>query len=662
MNEWAFVGQVATWWDHEFSSHPEWKLDRSEIETPVKMVVGSGRSDIRVVGSGVTYLSGEIRLPDHPMPNPWHPDNLLNAINKAAELGSRWAFTSDCNSLLLIDCSRPGPPVARVVQEIPLVVFQDRAELDSKTFLKKAQLSWVAAIQLIAPIVVGLILPKGLAPDELLVNSLRALLAAPVAAIREELNERRVGDANFADRLVKWMVDEQGWVHVPENWEHEVLRASQLTAYVFGTRLMFYEALRRSKPTLDELGLTSAGASVAQATMKALFEAAEKKSGDYDTLFTWDTACEFALLGDSSVPLWQRVIDHLKTFDVSRIGYDILGKIFERLIDPHERYRWGQHYTNPDVVDLMLSFAIPDGDGKILDPACGGGTFLVRAYARKKSLHPEKTHQQILSELYGADISAFAASLATVNLAVRQLDFVDNYPQITVRSFFQVEPAGTFMTLPSPKRFTLDEAKLPVILDRVRAVVCNPPYVRIHVLGRERQTEAARILGAIGRRIPLPAKLPGLSNYHVYFWMHGAQFLEPNGRLVMIAAGEWLDSDYGATLQKWLLDHFQIECMVESIAEPWFSEARVGTVVVSAKLCQDEASREENQVKFVLLRKPLRWFYGESDSNANHFAKVDSLRDRLIALTAVGESDDFDWSVVTQGDLRKLGTFGKETS
>ena len=41
-----------------------------------------------------------------------------------------------------------------------------------------------------------------------------------------------------------------------------------------------------------------------------------------------------------------------------------------------------------------------------------------------------------------------------------------------------------------------------------------------------------------------------------------------------------------------MLDHFVIECVVESVAEPWFSEARVGTVVVSARICDDARERD----------------------------------------------------------------------
>jgi len=148
-----------------------------------------------------------------------------------------------------------------------------------------------------------------------------------------------------------------------------------------------------------------------------------------------------------------------------------------------------------------------------------------------------------------------------------------------------------------------------------------------------------------------------LSNYHVFFWLHGAQFIEEDGRLVIIAAGDWLDSDYGVVLQKWLLDNFIIECVIESLAEPWFSEARVGTVVVSVKRSQDEAARATNKVRFVLLRRTLRNLYGNTENDLAHLAKVDELRDRILGLDeGFGESEEFDWSCVTQDELLRLGS------
>lgn len=656
MNEWSFAAEIKSWWDSEFRRNDDWQLSRCEVERGVEGTLK--RSDLSVLSAGVVRLRGELRLPDHPVADAWHPDNLLGAINKATMSGSRWAFTSDSARLLLIDTHLSGPPTARVVEDVELVQFKDRDELDSEAFLATVRDAWLGAINKVAPIITGLSVPPGMAPDAAFVSSLRALLSAPVAAIRDELNRRRHGSPEFEQRLVTWMVDGQVWIHVPEEWEAEILRVAKLTAYVFTTRLMFYEALRRSQPTLPALGVPEATAGVVGATFKAYFEEAKVKSGDYETLFSWDSAFDFALLADAAVPAWRRVIEHLAAFDLGKIGYDILGKMFERLIDPTERYRWGQHYTMPDVVDLMLSFGIPDGQGRVLDPACGGGTFLVRAYVRKRIHDPEKSHEDVLKELYGIDVSAFAASLATVNLAVQNLDFEDNYPLIAAKSFFQVDPHQAFMAVPPPRRVALNgEAGLPVSVEPVRAAIFNPPYVRAHELGEERRQEVARVLEPGHRSVAVPSRLHGLSNYHVYFWLHAAQFLEARGRLVLITAGEWLDSDYGALLQQWLLDHFVIECCIESLAEPWFSEARVGTVVTVARQCDDEDERAGNVVRFVLLRRSLRELYGKSTSEQEHLDRVDSLRDRILNLGGrAGESDDLDWSAISQAELRRLGS------
>lgn len=656
MNEWAFAGEIKSWWDAEFSKHPTWGMSRCELEKQPEER-GYRRSDLSIIGGGAVKLAGELRLPDHPMSSPWHPDNLNNAISKATTMGARWAFTSDGTTILVIDTALAGPAMTRVVQRVDLKPFQLRDQLNSDTFLASMREAWLRGLRQIAPIVAGQVEPAGTAPDEVFIESLRALLQLPVGGIRDALDQQRQTDPAFEQALVTWMVEEQGWVHLPDQWPGELLRTAQLTAYVFSTRLLFYEALRGSQPTLSKLGIPSDDPAVVQALFRSYFEQARIKSRDYETIFSFDRTAEFALTSPVALNGWQRVIQHLSAFELGTVGFDIMGKMFERLIDPHERYRWGQHYTQPDVVDLMLSYAIPDGSGAVLDPAVGGGTFLVRAYMRKKALHPQMTHQELLADLYGFDVSAFAANLATVNLAVRRLEFEDNYPRIAIRSFFQVDPGQNVLTLPAPLQASLtgNETQA-IVLDSVRAVVSNPPYVRLQELGRARRDEAERVLGSKFGRVPTPSRLPGSPNYHVYFWFHGAQFVEADGRLVLITSGEWMDSDYGAVLQKWLLDNFLIEACIESIAEPWFTEARVGTVVVSAKQCSDETVRAANRVPFVLVRKPLSEIFGATDSELARVASVDRFRDQLNALTAeFGESDDYDWSTVTQADLLSLG-------
>jgi len=651
----GFAAEVKSWWDAETRAHPEWRLGRCEVEQTQEG--GRDRSDLIVWRDGVVGLAGELRLPDHPTASPWHPDNLQSAILKARTRGSRWAFTSDGRTLLLLDVDKAGPPESLVVQVVDFVHFARRDELDGAPLLARIAEAWTQGLATLAPVLTGRQQPPGLAADEAFINALRALLIGPVAANAARITSRRLAETAYADDLVRWMVDEQGWSHLPESWDREVQRTAQLSAYVFLTRLMFYAAVRRWQPALSEFGFGDVTADVAQSMVRVFFEHARKVSGDYETVFAVDRAVEYALASDASVSGWRRIAEHIAAFDLSSVDYDVMGRVFERLIDPNERYEWGQHYTQPDVVDLMLSLAIPDGRGVVLDPAVGSGTFLVRAYVRKRVMLPELTHDEALRELYGLEVSAFAANLATINLASRDLRVGANYPRVTVKSFFQVDPGGSFMRLPSPTIVPFGSSE-PVAVDipPVSAVVSNPPYVSHQRLGHDRLAEARSILGRHLGPVSTPKDLPGSPNFHVYFWLHGGQFLRPGGKLVMITSGEWLDSDYGSALQLWLLDNFVIDCMIETLAEPWFTEARVGTVVVSARQCDDPEQRDSNRVVFALLRKPLRILYGTTGSEQEHLRRVDSLRDRILAAPGgAGESDDFDYSAVSQLALRHLG-------
>jgi hypothetical protein len=117
-----------------------------------------------------------------------------------------------------------------------------------------------------------------------------------------------------------------------------------------------------------------------------------------------------------------------------------------------------------------------------------------------------------------------------------------------------------------------------------------------------------------------------------------------------------MDSDYGVPMQEWLLANFKVLLLVESLAEPWFSEARVGTVVCAAERCQDAAERDANIVRWITLRQPLRALYASGLGQADHFDRVDALRDRLLTVDGYGEGQDFDWKCISQSDLRSLGT------
>lgn len=112
------------------------------------------------------------------------------------------------------------------------------------------------------------------------------------------------------------------------------------------------------------------------------------------------------------------MVEVLGRYDFSKLGYEVIGRIFEKLIPDEERHILGQYFTNADVVDLILRFCVKHESDKVLDPACGAGTFLVRSYQHKKLMNQRLAHEDVLKALWGNDIAKFPAHLTTINLAI----------------------------------------------------------------------------------------------------------------------------------------------------------------------------------------------------------------------------------------------------
>ena len=153
----------------------------------------------------------------------------------------------------------------------------------------------------------------------------------------------------------------------------------------------------------------------------------------------------------------------------------MIGQMYERLISVSERRRFGQFYTSPDVVDLINAFCIREPEDRVLDPACGGGTFLVRAYSRKRTLaqfagRPPLSHEHLLEQIFGVDIAAFPAQLSTINLAVRHLSDEANYPRVARASFFDAQAGLPMYDIPLS-----GDSVRSIALEKVDAIVGNPP-------------------------------------------------------------------------------------------------------------------------------------------------------------------------------------------
>jgi hypothetical protein len=312
-------------------------------------------------------------------------------------------------------------------------------------------------------------------------------------------------------------------------------------------------------------------------------------------------------------------------------------------------------------VDLINSFCIHRGDEKVLDPACGGGTFLVRAYARKHEQDPSRAHGELLSDLFGVDVDEFATHLTTINLATRDLIDAENYPQIARSDFFDIEAHKPFMSLPTRIK-TKGLGKMQhreVEIPRLDAVIGNPPYVRQEQIRRAKNRKTPErgtkeYYHDLVKR-EMGADLGGRSDIHCYFWPHAASFLKEDGWLCLLTSSQWLDVEYGFRLQEWILRDFEIVAVFESIDEPWFVGARVATTVTILRRQPDEAKRMANTVRFVQLRRPIREILAHDDTNGGALQAADTFRDELLALKENAVNERYRARLVCQGDLWQDG-------
>ena len=360
----------------------------------------------------------------------------------------------------------------------------------------------------------------------------------------------------------------------------------------------------------------------------------------------WATALVFQ--PDNALQAWRGLLRGIEAVDFSNVPSDVVGRIFQKLIGPEERHRYGQHFTGDDVVDLINTFCIRSGRDAVLDPACGSGSFLVRAYYRKKHLEPDRAHLDLISDLFGCDIALYPAHLATLNLAAREINDETNYPRIARRNFFDFEPGQPFCELPD----SLGEHH-PITLPRLDALVGNPPYVRQE---RVKKEDKARF-GQICRSAWPGLKLTGRSDLHCYFWPAAARLVRPMGYFGFLTSSSWMDVEYGFALQGWMLSHFSVLAIMESAAEPWFEDARVKTCVTILQRCENARLRGDNGVRFVRFSRPLSDIIGippGQDEEARQL-KLEDIRDRILDADDHCRDEDFRIIVKTQKDLWKEG-------
>ncbi len=671
ITEWEFTADVAKWIDRIITTDDS--LPFSEAKCEQRGRGSNKRRDLTLLDRNqVVVLTGEVKLPyQRDGGSPYNAAVVKDARKKARRAKSDFFFTWNVNEFVLWETT-PASTSWKAQDykswDVTNVIREEHIELPMTIHAIKA---WLATfLNEFAQILRGTAAIGRKPPDEKFVDTLESHLKMPVLQNLEEL-ERRYSERRFKSELDQWMVKDRGWVlrDDRESIRDSLLSASRFACYALVNKLVFHEALlRRYGRGMDRLTVPEhidKGEGL-RSCLEKYFAVAQSVTGDYETVFGEEHLSignRIPFYSDHAVHHWRALVEQIHRFDFSKLAYDVIGSIFERLIGEEMRKKYGQFYTRVEVVDLINSFCIRTGREKVMDPACGGGTFLVRAYARKQVLARSPKHGEILSDLFGVDKELFATHLTTINLATRDLVHAENYPQIARSDFFDIEKQKSFVSLPTHIKAKglgkIQHRQVDVPL--LDAVIGNPPYIR------QEDIPKAEKRGKHGWRRRTKqyyqqivkdesgAVLSGRSDIHCYFWPHAASFLKDAGYLCFLTSSQWLDVEYGFRLQEWILRNFKIVAILESIDEPWFVGARVATTVTILRRQKDEAVRTANTVRCVQLRRPIRELLAHDGTTAGAVQAADSFRDEILKLKSDTANERYRARLVSQGKLWEDG-------
>ncbi len=321
-------------------------------------------------------------------------------------------------------------------------------------------------------------------------------------------------------------------------------------------------------------------------------------------------------------------------YEFSVLGADILGQVYERflgqvihLTDKHEAFieekpevkkAGGVYYTPTYIVDYIVKQTIGTllkdkkvglrsrvNQLKILDPACGSGSFLLGAYQFLLDWHLEAYLQNpnkwakgknprlyqaigktwkltvserkriLLNHIYGVDIDSQAVEVTKLSLLLKVLedeqsvisqlsllkervlpDLDNNIKSgnsLISNEFYQEQQLGLLdeETLYRINAFDWDSEFGEVIkAGGFDAVIGNPPYVRQELLSESKVyfKEHYKIYH-------------GVADLYVYFIEKGISLLRENGIFGIIVSNKWMRANYAQPLRQWLKQ----QCLIEII-------------------------------------------------------------------------------------------------
>ncbi|MFM7449909.1 MAG: class I SAM-dependent DNA methyltransferase [Leptolyngbyaceae cyanobacterium] len=311
----------------------------------------------------------------------------------------------------------------------------------------------------------------------------------------------------------------------------------------------------------------------------------------------------------------QRLILRFNAYDFSGLSEEILGDIYQTFLPPAKRKRLGEFYTPPSIVDWLLEQTVfQHGEGTLLDPSCGSGSFLVRYVhrcledAKTRGLDPDTVLQELQSAVWGFDLNPFAAFISHFQLIWALVRFKPStnpvdIPKIHIYNLNSLLRESDLVPLLGASFLAPGSAERDS--QQWKYIVGNPPYIRAE---RVKYNDEMR---GLWQQVWGQNADTGL----VFLYRALTESLEPGGWLGMVVSGGYANSEAAAKVWKLLYPGREAALRkivwLEFTDKPVWDVARVPLILVIERV----PAQENDEIE---LYVPSKWSSDEPPVKVNY--------------------------------------------
>jgi hypothetical protein len=579
---WAIdlIGEI-----NDFVRTKEFHVRRATGERTLRTDEGSLFPDVLLHpdSSGSQVLQGwELKMPDTPVTD---SDLLQKAQKKANHLNLNSFLVWNVNTAVLY--TQDGGESFSSVENWHL-----SSQVEGRDQVQGAEDRWVSLLQEILRDLNSYFSEGSIVHRDLLEAfsksdfSSRVLDTAPTNA--DYLKEEFRSDGTFRAEVDTW------WASVESTYDDDAdkfttLSRSSLMGWI--NKITFSNVLKRdflSAREIENIGRDT--------TVRESIEIVRQISESCDFLNIFDVQLGEKRLCDTSWSLITQLNDFFGETDVDSVDLSVTQRILRSAISSSRRKTAGQFTTPPPLADLLVRLTIGDTRKMVMDPCCGTGTIVRKAYELKQEvgISPRSANQSIWS----SDKFPYQVQVATLSMADPEL--ISEPLQIFQSDVLDLK-TGREIELQDPD--TGEE--IAVELPEIDYIVSNLPFVQFEDVADKDQLieQVNTALRESGRD---EVNLSGRSDLYAYLPFYLWTLLGEQGKLGIILPNAWLGTNAGRTFRKELQRFFQIELIAVSGEGKWFRKPDVVTSLVVLKRKSAEIADDSGgEVSFATLQKDL---------------------------------------------------------